>query len=467
MTKNRLSYYNDSYAIVIGGFPMRIVFVADTLDEMRPGPARTAYLYRRLLEKCGFQVVLVACRGERIDYPVGKRYMPFLSRAARRYGITYGKPDERQLLLACDGADLVFIAAPFGLGNKAHEIARRLNLPVLIGMPLDAAGWIRLSGLRIFQKKPEIAYRYFYNELYCKCTNILCADEATAAALPAYGYTARLHSLSDADLTCEDAPAKLRAILQKTQVDEARYYANESRQGYFRRNWAIFRSSIDIRNPYANRNAFFRAWYFLCYYSLLLTACLFVRVVFGLRVKGKENKRAVRGGTVTVSNHVHDIDGAMVAAALFPRRLTFTSIEGNFRLPVVRWLVKWIGVVPIPSSTHLLKDFFALTTEQLEKGRWVHIYPEGSLWLYAQDVRDFKKGAFHMASDADVPALPVALVQRPCRGWRRLFRRKPLFTAYILPPVYPDPSLAGSKKIEDMRARTQSAVRDILEKNRY
>ncbi len=459
---------------------MIIVLVADTIDMRIPGLARNAALLLTRCEEAGHTVRLVACRAERTTpYSVRRRYLPILSRHAAREGIHYGKPDEQVLERALEGADLVLVAMPFGLGNKAETLARTRKIPVLAAVPLDHQGFMELSGLPFFRKKPGTAYWFFYNEFYCKLSNLICYSEEIKAALPAYDYSARLHVITPEELgtvatseqsaTPEDGrpsiTARLDAILHKTIEDDRRTYADNSRQ-IFRRNWAILRSSIDVSNPYRRPGAFFRLWYALVYYAIAYTAAVACFFLYGMRKKNGKYFREVKGGAITISNHIHNVDGAMVAVSMLPQRITFTSIEGNFRLPIVRWLVKWIGVVPIPAATHRLKEFFAMTTEQLRQGRKVHFYPEGSLWPYAQEVRPFKKGAFHMASDADVPVIPAVIVQRRPRGPLRLLRKKPLFGVVFCPPVYPDPQLTGAKRIEDMRLRAQNAMTDVLENNK-
>jgi 1-acyl-sn-glycerol-3-phosphate acyltransferase len=391
--------------------------------------------------------------------------MPILSRSAKRLGVTYGKPEQKIILSALEGADLVHIAVPFGLGNKAEQLARGIKIPVIASVPLDNRGFLELSGLPFFRKKPGTAYWYFYNEFYCKFSNLICASEPIREALPAYDYSARLHVITDRELEDAETGVLLESIYSKAIEDDRRTYNDGSRQ-VFRRNWAILPSSIDVTDPYKKVGLFFRVWHALVYYWIAFNAGFLVFLIHGLRRSGMKNLRGFTGGAVTVSNHIHNVDGAFIAAAMLPKRLSFTSIEGNFRLPLVRWLVKWASVVPIPTSTHRLKEFFAMTTEQLSLGKRVHFYPEGSLWPYSEEIRPFKKGAFRLAADAGVPVIPLVILQRKPRGPLRLFRKNPLFSVHICAPIYPDGSLSGSKQVEDMRLRAQDAMTDVLEKSK-
>ena len=88
------------------------------------------------------------------------------------------------------------------------------------------------------------------------------------------------------------------------------------------------------------------------------------RLFFGLKIIGKKNLRYLKG--VTVTNHVHFLDSPMVACTLFP------TLKSNFEIPVVRWLVRMLGGVPIPESPKALHAFMESMRQKLQKGRIVH-----------------------------------------------------------------------------------------------
>lgn len=434
---------------------MRIVLVADTIggDQGVPGIAeKTA----RLLAAAGHEVRVLSCRPGEGPYAVRKRHLLFKSPAAARHGITYGKPDEEVIRKALAGADLVHVMYPFALEVKAENIARRMGIPVIATYGMTAREYMSVSGpLRIHRLVPSV-YRFLQYDFYYKFKHIICVSNDIKEILPDYDCTARLHVIKDPDSAEELEKIYTRAIADDKIMYESGFVP------LFRRNLAFMKSSIDVSDPYRRKNILTRALYTFCYYFIDTLAVAVVYPGFGLKVKGRRNLRKAKGGAVTVSNHIHGMDGPFVAVSLYPSRVTFTSIEGNFRLPLVRWPVKWVGAVPIPASTHLLKDFFSLTVDQLKTGRKVHFYPEGSLLKNADTIRPFKKGAFHMAADAGVPVIPVTLVRRPATGIYRLFRRKSLYTAVILPAVYPDPQLSGAKQIEDMKDRAHRSMSEAL-----
>ena len=48
----------------------------------------------------------------------------------------------------------------------------------------------------------------------------------------------------------------------------------------------------------------------------------------------------LKSGAITVANHVHILDGPMVACMLFPRKAYMASLKTNFEIPFIRWLVR-------------------------------------------------------------------------------------------------------------------------------
>ena len=434
---------------------MIIVIVADTIggDKGVPGIAeKTA----SILSAAGHEVRVISCRPGDGPYPVRKRHLLFKSHAAARHGISYGKPDEDTIRKALSGADLVHLMYPFALEVKAENMARRMGIPVVATYGMTAQEYMSVSGpLRMHRLVPSV-YRFLEYDFYYKCKHIICVSDELKDLLPKYDSTARLHVMKD-----PGSAEELEKLYDRVIADDRAMYGS-GHVPLFRRNLAFMRSSINVNDPYRRKNALTRALYTACYYLIDTLAVAVVYPSFGFKVEGRRNLKEIKGGAITVSNHIHGMDGPFLAVSLYPSRITCTSIEGNFRLPLVRWPVKWVGAVPIPASTHLLKDFFALTVEQLKAGRKVHFYPEGSLLKNAETIRPFKKGAFHMAADAGVPVIPVSLVRRPATGIYRLFRRKALYTAVILPAVYPDPELSGAKQIEDMKDRAHKGMSEAL-----
>lgn len=228
-----------------------------------------------------------------------------------------------------------------------------------------------------------------------------------------------------------------------------------------------FACNVDEHYRFVNRNVFFRLGSNLVFYLIAMPLLsIGSRLVFGLKIIGKKNLRYVKGGAVTVTNHVHFLDSPMVACTLFPRKPLFASLQSNFEIPVVRRLVRILGGVPIPESPKALGAFMDAMRAQLQKGRIVHFYPEASLWPWHDKLRPFKNGAFHLAVKSGVPVVPMVFTYRK-PGWlMSRLRKKPLLTLRIGEPEYPAQSGSERSRVMEMRQAVVDSMEAMLEGKR-
>jgi 1-acyl-sn-glycerol-3-phosphate acyltransferase len=221
--------------------------------------------------------------------------------------------------------------------------------------------------------------------------------------------------------------------------------------------------NVDEHYRFVNRSLPFRLGSsFLFYIIAVPLLSVASRLAFGLKIIGKKNLRFIRGGAVTVTNHVHVLDSPMVACTLFPRKPLFASLQSNFEIPVVRRLVRILGGVPIPESPKALGAFMEAMRAQLEKGRIVHFYPEASLWPWHDRLRPFKNGAFHLAVRSGVPVVPMVFTFREPGRLVSKLRKKPLVTLTIGAPEYPAQDGSERSRILEMREAVEGAMEAIL-----
>lgn len=182
---------------------------------------------------------------------------------------------------------------------------------------------------------------------------------------------------------------------------------------------------------------------------------LWVRFVLGVRVYGRKNLRGLKGA-LTVCNHVHLLDSALVALAVFPRKVIFPTIPQNIKTLWPGKLVRILGGIAIPDSIMELKTFFDEMEFLLMKNHIVHFFPEGELMPYDTSLRSFKKGAFHLAAQAQVPIVPMSITFEPQKGLTKIIRRKPVMRLYIGKPIDPiDTDLENDSKLRMKAVREQ------------
>jgi 1-acyl-sn-glycerol-3-phosphate acyltransferase len=155
------------------------------------------------------------------------------------------------------------------------------------------------------------------------------------------------------------------------------------------------------------------------------------------------------------------LDSALVGLALFPRRVVFTSAPMNLTNRLYGALVRLLGGVAVPRTPTGLPLFFSEMELVLAKGRIVHFFPEGELIPYDTSLRDFKRGAFHLAAMARVPVVPLTIRFTPPTGLRRLISKKPTMVIVLGDPIVPtttDPRSDRNIRMELARRRMQDLI---------
>lgn len=184
------------------------------------------------------------------------------------------------------------------------------------------------------------------------------------------------------------------------------------------------------------------------------------KVMFGLKIEGRENLEKVRGSAITVSNHVHFLDCAMIGLAMFPKRIYYTASDGSFKMPIVRHLVKLLNALPISDNLNSKKRLLLAIDDLLSKGEKVHFYPEASMWPYHKKIRKFKNGAFEVAVRNNVPIIPIVFKFREVTGLRKFIKEKPFITLKILEPVYPNTEVPRREQIENLKEAISKAMKE-------
>ncbi len=132
----------------------------------------------------------------------------------------------------------------------------------------------------------------------------------------------------------------------------------------------------------------------------------FCNLVFHLKVYGREGLGT--GSYILCSNHGSFLDGFLLSAAAplsLRARLYFLGYNYYFEGPLVKSLGRWMQVVPVNSSRHLVPAMQAVA-HILKQGGVLGIFPEGSRTLTGE-LRPFKKGVALLAKELGIPLVPV------------------------------------------------------------
>lgn len=228
--------------------------------------------------------------------------------------------------------------------------------------------------------------------------------------------------------------------------------------------WEPLEFEVDRKYEYVPKNKLFRLASNVLYYGIAYPVLTLINKLFlGLKIEGKENLKKIKNtGAVTIANHAHMLDCTIVGISSIPRKVYFTSLESNFKIPVVNVLIRLLNTLPIPTERASKKEFIETIDSLLKEGKIVHFYPEGSLWPYCERLRGFKNGAFDFAVRNQVPILPYVIEFRKPDGIYQWFKKKPCITVTILKPIEPpkeEGKMATQKLKEIVYQKMQNQIK--------
>ncbi|MDI1243404.1 MAG: AMP-binding protein [bacterium] len=203
---------------------------------------------------------------------------------------------------------------------------------------------------------------------------------------------------------------------------------------------------------------------------------LFCRVFMRLEVTGVENltKAANAAPTFLVCpNHQSFLD-PFVLTSNYPysifRRIFHVGASMFFKGSIMRFISRMLRVVPIDQDTQLLKAMKAGAIG-LKKGMVLNIYPEGER-AFDGKLHEFKKGAAILATELDLPIVPVALDGLQNVWARKSWRIRPAKVKIkIGEPIFPrsvvgDDPQAGDDRYAKVTDRVRSEIEAMIEELR-
>lgn len=190
-----------------------------------------------------------------------------------------------------------------------------------------------------------------------------------------------------------------------------------------------------------------------------------MHLTHGLRIYGRENlkkhKKELKNGAITISNHVFMWDYLCVLKAIRPHISYFPAWKPNFESGFSIFM-RILGGMPIPEGNiRAMRAFKCGMDEVVESGRWLHVFPEGSLWYFYPDIRPLKPAVFTYSAKYGKPLIPISMSFRPRKGFRKIFGKGPFVDLHIAEPIYADKALGTREGAEELRARAYRIMQEM------
>jgi long-chain acyl-CoA synthetase len=206
-------------------------------------------------------------------------------------------------------------------------------------------------------------------------------------------------------------------------------------------------------------------------YLLLRPIYLAARVFLRMEVRGLEHLEKLERPFLICPNHQSYLDPLLVCSIYPPhilRQIFHVGASEYWSNMFTSQIARLINIVPVDPDTNLMRAMRA-GAAGLRAGKILNIYPEGER-SFDGLLHGFKRGAAILASELDVPIVPVALdgVYKvwPRKSWRmRLAKVRIRFGKPIEPPVV----FGASEREEAYAALTEElkqTIQDMLDEMR-
>ena len=190
------------------------------------------------------------------------------------------------------------------------------------------------------------------------------------------------------------------------------------------------------------------------------------RLFFRFEVKGADTLARLKSPYLVCPNHQSYLDPFLVCSVYSRAVLRNTLHVGAsmfFTNAIMAQLARLINVIPIDPDVQLLRAMRA-SVAGLRVGKILNIYPEGQRSFDGQ-LLEFKKGAAILASELNVPIVPVAIdgtyLVWPRNSWRFHFAKVKLWFG---DPIDPAKVVAGESDKEVGYKKLSTLLRDRIQK---
>ena len=175
-------------------------------------------------------------------------------------------------------------------------------------------------------------------------------------------------------------------------------------------------------------------------------------------VKGIENLQNIETGAMITCNHFNPFDSFTVEKVFKmsgkseSKRLYKVIREGNYtNFPgLYGFFFRNCDTLPLSSNKRTMVNFMKAVDTLLQKGEFILIYPEQSLWWNYRKPKPLKHGAFKMAARNNVPVVPIFITMQDSDKIGEDGYPIQEYTVNIAEPIYPNEQLSYRENIEMM-----------------
>ncbi len=188
-------------------------------------------------------------------------------------------------------------------------------------------------------------------------------------------------------------------------------------------------------------------------------------------INGIENLNNIKTGAIITCNHFNPFDSFSVEkvfrmSGLIKEKKLFKVIrEGNYtNFPgFYGFLFRNCDTLPLSSNTKTMVQFMKSVKIILDRGDFILIYPEQSLWWNYRKPKPLKNGAFKIAAKNKVPVIPIFITMQDSDIIGNDGFPVQEYIINISEPIYPDENLSELENQEMMKQKNYEIWKNIYE----
>ena len=188
-------------------------------------------------------------------------------------------------------------------------------------------------------------------------------------------------------------------------------------------------------------------------------------------VNGLENINAIETGAILTCNHfnpfdVFTIENVFRKSPVSKKKKLYKVIrEGNYtNFPgLYGFFFRNCDTLPLSSNTQTMIEFLKAVETILERGDFILVYPEQSLWWNYRKPKPLKIGAFKLASQNNVPIIPIFITMQDSSIIGPDGFPVQEYFVNIEKPLYPNKYLSVKENTEELKNKNFEVWKNIYE----
>ena len=185
---------------------------------------------------------------------------------------------------------------------------------------------------------------------------------------------------------------------------------------------------------------------------------------------GAEKFAALESGAIITCNHFNAFDSFAMQMAYESgkpsgRALFRVIREGNYTAfpGFYGYLMRNYNTLPLSANAKVMQEFVRATSLLLQKGHFVLIYPEQSMWWNYRKPKPLQKGGFYLAARNKVPVLPCFITMEDSDIIGEDGFPVQEYTIHVCDPIHPEEDKSVKENTAMMMERNAAIWKEIYE----